>query len=74
MLTERRGGYYEQDPIGGGAHYLITIYPTFIRNAQGGYDGADAAFGYSAVLFAAGAFLVLRVNAEPRLANDQIDG
>ena len=47
-LTKRQGGYYEQDPIGGGTHYLIAIYPTFIRNAQGGYDGVDAVFGYSA--------------------------
>jgi len=36
--------------------------------------GVSVAFGYSAVLFAAGAFLVLRAYAEPRLANDQIDG
>jgi hypothetical protein len=47
-LTKRQGGFYEQDPIGGGTHYLITIYPTFIRNAQGGYDGIDPGFGYSA--------------------------
>ena len=26
---------------------VVTIYPTFTRNAQGGYDGSDPAFGYS---------------------------
>ena len=25
---------------------VVTIYPTFTRNAQGGYDGSDPAFGY----------------------------
>jgi hypothetical protein len=26
---------------------VLTIYPTFTRNAKGGYDGYDANFGYS---------------------------
>jgi len=26
---------------------VVTIYPTFTRNAQGGYDGSDPSFGYS---------------------------
>jgi hypothetical protein len=48
ILTTRHGGFYEQNPVGGGVHSLITIYPTFDRNAQGGYDGYDATFGYAA--------------------------
>lgn len=26
---------------------IFTIYPTFTRNASGGYDGSDAAYGYN---------------------------
>ena len=31
----------------GGVVLVITIQPTFTRNATGGYDGADARFGYA---------------------------
>jgi hypothetical protein len=28
-------------------NFILTIWPTFTRNAQGGYDGYDATFGYN---------------------------
>lgn len=31
----------------GGIIRVLTIYPNFTRNARGGYDGSDAAFGYN---------------------------
>jgi hypothetical protein len=45
-MQQQINSFPAPDVPGGHILHTLTLYPTFTRNAQGGYDGHDATFGY----------------------------